>query len=190
MREEVNESGLAKVSSMEIGTSSSHASIADDFKNSMRNLAASVSVVTVGTGIHASGFTATSVISLSVDPPTVLVSINRGSASWPLVQSGRKFAVNVLSSAHFDIAETFAGRSGLKGHERYIDPRWERSSGQVPHLVDALAVIECDLEEVLPRYSHAILIGRVVKVITNSSGRPLVYWQGSYNQLCDRSRQD
>ena len=185
MREDGDGISNALVTSAEIEETRGQASVASDFRNSMRNLAASVSVVTVGTGSEVSGFTATSVISLSVETPTILVTINRSSASWPLVQNGRRFAVNILSSAHLDIAETFAGRRGLKGSDRYVDPRWRQVSERVPHLIDALAVIECDLEEAIQRYSHAILIGRVVRVVSGSSRRPLVYWQGSYNQLSE-----
>lgn len=185
MREDMEGGIDMVVSPVEVEDIDLQVSMATEFKNSMRNLAASVSVVTVGTGDAASGFTATSVVSLSVDTPTILVSLNRNSASWPLVRSAGRFAVNILSAAHFDIAETFAGRRGLKGRERYVDPRWQQAPGRVPRLLDALAVIECDLEEAIERYSHAILIGRVTNVVSGNSRRPLVYWQGGYNRLCE-----
>lgn len=187
MRRDVDTAGSAESHWPEIDFAQQQASIASDFKQSMRNLAAGVSVVTVGTGREASGFTATSVVSLSVDTPTMLVSLNRESTSWPLVQSSRRFAVNILSAAHFDIAETFAGRRGVQGNDRYIDANWRIEPGRVPYLLDALAVIECNLEEALPRYSHAILIGRVVNVMAKMATTPLVYWQGGYNQLCEKS---
>ena len=164
-------------------------SITSAFKNAMRNLAAGVSVVTVGTDDEASGFTATSVVSLSVDTPSVLVSIDSSSASWPILHRSCRFTVNLLSASHHEIAETFAGRRGLRGNQRYVDPRWQRSAGQVPYLLDALAVIECDLEEAIPRYSHVILIGNVVKVAFGGARTPLVYWQGGYNQVRERSRE-
>jgi flavin reductase (DIM6/NTAB) family NADH-FMN oxidoreductase RutF len=106
------------------------------------------------------------------------------SANWSLVQRSRRFAVNILSSAHVDIADTFAGRRGLAGHDRYIDPRWQLGPGRVPRLRDALAVIECELEEAIQRYTHAILIGRVVDVVSDNSRSPLVYWQGGYSHIC------
>lgn len=189
MREDV-EDVVSNSASIEIDRTGAEALGVSDFRSSMRNFATSVTVVSVGAGSEASGFTATSVISLSVDTPTLLVSINRSSANWPLVQRSRRFAVNILSSAHVDIAETFAGRRGLKGHDRYIDPRWQQGPGRVPHLRDALAVIECELEEAIQRYSHAILIGRVVSVVSDNSRCPLVYWQGGYSQLCNRSATD
>ncbi|WP_108395450.1 flavin reductase family protein [Devosia submarina] len=184
MRRDVDTAGGADSHWPEIEFRQAQSSVASDFKKSMRNLAAGVSVVTVGTGSQASGFTATSVVSLSVDTPTLLVSLNRESTNWPLIQTSRRFAVNILSATHLEIAETFAGRRGVKGIDRYIDPNWQMGAGRVPYLLDALAVIECDLEEALPRYSHAILIGRVVNVLAKSTQSPLVYWQGGYNRLC------
>ncbi|KKB80720.1 flavin reductase [Devosia limi DSM 17137] len=148
----------------------------------MRQLAGAVSVVSVGEGAHRTGFTATSVTSLSIDPPSLLVSLNRNSASWPIVQRYRRFTVNILSSAHRQIAETFAGRRGLRGAERYADARWQQH-GQAPALIDALAVIECDLDEAIERHSHAILIGRVLSVSHRTGVDPLVYWQGDYRRL-------
>lgn len=162
LREDIEEAGAFQVASTQIEETLPQVSIANAFRNSMRNLAAGVSVVTVGSGGNSAGFTATSVISLSVDTPTLLVSINRNSASWSLVQSSGRFAVNILSSAHSEIAETFAGRRGLTGSDRYIDPRWQQSAERVPRLIDALSVIECDLEEAITRYSHALLIGREI----------------------------
>ena len=153
------------------------------FRASMRQLAGAVSVVTVGEGANRTGFTATSVTSLSIDPPALLVSLNRNSASWPIVQRDRRFTVNILSSTHQQIAETFAGRLGLKGVDRYADVRWQQRHGQTPALIDALAVIECDLDEAIERYSHAILIGRVLSVTHRAAIDPLVYWQGDYRRL-------
>ncbi len=183
MRDEViDEPGLVAYPSP-IERVDANLSIPGAFRNAMRNLASGVNVVTVGSGSDASGFTATSVVSLSVDPPTILVSLNRSSTNWPLVRRSGHFAVNMLSSSHLEIAETFAGRRGLEGRDRYVDARWQHGPGHAAHLSDALSVIDCVLEEAVERYSHAILIGRVVGAVFNTVKRPLVYWQGGYNEL-------
>ena len=64
----------------------------DLFKDSMRHLAGAVSVITVGRGEDRTGFTATSVSSLSIEPPSILVSLNRSSSSWPVLQRYGTFA--------------------------------------------------------------------------------------------------
>jgi flavin reductase (DIM6/NTAB) family NADH-FMN oxidoreductase RutF len=89
------------------------------FRGGMRQLAGGVSVITVGAGSDRSGMTVTSVSSLSVDPPTLIVSVNRQSSTWPLLLRYRTFGVNVLSARQQDVALRFAGQGGVAGAARY-----------------------------------------------------------------------
>jgi len=93
----------------------------DDFRGAMRHLVGAVSVVTAGRGSDITGMTVTSVSSLSIDPPTLIVSINRESSTWPVLKRYGVFGVNVLTSDQIDIAERFSGQNGLKGRERFED---------------------------------------------------------------------
>src|SRR5437588_10723566 len=90
-----------------------------DFRSGMRHLAGGVSVITVGRGRDISGMTVTSVSSLSVDPPSLIVGINRSSSSWPLLKNYGFFGVNMLSADQLDVAERFTGKAGLKGADRF-----------------------------------------------------------------------
>ena len=163
-------------------TRTSAADVAD-FKAAMRNLAGAVSVITVGVGYERTGFTATSVSSFSVEPPTVLVSLNRDSSSWPVLRSASAFAVNVLSDAQSAVADRFAGRGGVKGNDRYVGWEWEQLESGVLGLQDALAVLDCEIDEIIERRSHALIFGRVRNVTVSPEGAPLLYWQGKYQQL-------
>src|SRR5690606_5127997 len=78
-------------------------------KEALRTLGGGVSVITAGEGAERSGATVTSATALSVDPPRMLVSLNRSSSTWPVVERYRHFAVNVIGAAHQDIANRFAG---------------------------------------------------------------------------------
>ena len=84
--------------------------------------------------------TVTSVSSLSVDPPTLIVCINRESSSWPLVKRHGFFGVNILNADQLDVAERFTGKGGLKGAERFAGAEWITLASGVPLLVGALAV--------------------------------------------------
>ena len=153
---------------------------ASDFRNAMRQLTGGVSVVTAGRGRDISGMTVTSVSSLSVDPPALIVSINRESSSWPLVKRYGFFGVNILTSDQLDIAERFTGKGGLKGVDRFVGARWLTRASGVPLLADALAAIDCEVEDVVERHSHAIVIGRVLDVTVSPRTAALAYWQGQY----------
>jgi flavin reductase (DIM6/NTAB) family NADH-FMN oxidoreductase RutF len=151
-----------------------------DFRNAMRQLTGGVSVITAGKGRDISGMTVTSVSSLSVDPPALIVGINREASSWPLVRRYGFFGVNILTSDQIDIAERFTGRGGLKGADRFAGARWMTRASGVPLLVGALAAIDCEVEDIVERHSHAIVIGRVLDVAVSARTAALAYWQGRY----------
>jgi flavin reductase (DIM6/NTAB) family NADH-FMN oxidoreductase RutF len=151
-----------------------------DFRNAMRQLTGGVSIITAGKGRDISGMTVTSVSSLSVDPPALIVSINRESSSWPLVKRYGFFGVNILTSDQLDIAERFTGKGGLKGADRFAGAHWMTRASGVPLLVGALAAIDCEVEDVVERHSHAIVIGRVLDVAVSARTAALAYWQGRY----------
>jgi flavin reductase (DIM6/NTAB) family NADH-FMN oxidoreductase RutF len=151
-----------------------------DFRSAMRHLAGGVSVITVGRGKDITGMTVTSVSSLSVDPPALIVSINRDSSSWPLLKCHGFFGVNILTADQIDIAERFTGKGGLKGADRFAGAQWITGVAGVPLFVDALAAIECEAEDIVERHSHAIVIGRVLAIQLSSRTAALAYWQGQY----------
>ena len=151
-----------------------------DFRSAMRQLTGGVSVITAGRGRDISGMTVTSVSSLSVDPPALIVSINREASSWPLVKRYGFFGVNILASDQIDIAERFTGKGGLKGAERFSGAKWMTRASGVPLLAGALAAIDCEVEDIVERHSHAIVIGRVLDVAVSARTAALAYWQGRY----------
>src|SRR5882724_11733102 len=152
----------------------------DNFRRAMRQLTGGVSVITAGRGRDISGMTVTSVSSLSLDPPALIVSVNRGASSWPLLKRYGFFGVNILTSDQIDIAERFAGKDGLKGAERFAGAEWTTRASGVPLLVGALAAIDCEIEEIIERHSHAIVIGRVLDVVASQRTAALAYWHGEY----------
>ncbi|MBR0798339.1 flavin reductase family protein [Bradyrhizobium jicamae] len=153
---------------------------ATDFRNAMRHLTGGVAVITAGRGREISGMTVTSVSSLSVDPPSLIVSINRAASSYQLIKRRGMFGVNILTADQLDIAERFTGKGGLKGAERFAGAEWTTRASGVPLLVGALSAIDCEVEETIERHSHAIVIGRVLDVVASRRTAALAYWHGEY----------
>lgn len=153
------------------------------FKQAMRRLIGGVSVITAGSGEARTGLTVTSAISLSLDPPTMLVCVNRNASAWPIIRRERHYCVNVLDARHQHIADRFAGRGGVKGAARYEGARWRRFATGAWGLDDALAVVDCTVEEIIERHSHGIIIGAVKWVHLGGGGEALVYGHGSYRAL-------
>ena len=152
----------------------------DHFRGAMRHLAGGVSVITVGRGKDITGMTVTSVSSLSVEPPTLIVSINRESSSWPLLKRHGFFGVNILTADQIDVAERFTGKGGLKGADRFAGAQWTTRVSGVPLLVGALSAIDCEAEDIIERHSHALVVGRVLDIQASQRTAALAYWQGRY----------
>jgi flavin reductase (DIM6/NTAB) family NADH-FMN oxidoreductase RutF len=152
----------------------------DDFRRAMRHLVGGVSVITVGRAKDITGMTVTSVSSLSVDPPTLIVSVNRESSSWPMLKRYGVFGVNILTADQIDIAERFTSKSGLHGADRFAGAEWITRASGVLLLVGALAAVDCEVEDIVEHHSHAIVIGRVLDAQVSARTAALAYWQGQY----------
>ena len=81
------------------------------------------------------------------------------------------------------LADRFAGRSGVKGAARFEGADWMTLVTGAPLLGDALAAIDCEVEEVLERHTHAIVIGRVAAVRRNDGDPALVHWRSKFQRL-------
>jgi flavin reductase (DIM6/NTAB) family NADH-FMN oxidoreductase RutF len=155
----------------------------DAFRAAMRHLASGICLVTHCVGGVRAGMTATAVASLSLDPPTLIVCVSRAASTYAALARGVAFGVSVLGADHREFAERFAGRTGEEGAERFREGRWLVPPSGAPLLWDALAAFECEVEEIVERNTHAIVIGRVKHAAAASGGGALVYWRGGYDQL-------
>ena len=155
-----------------------------DFRLAMRQLAGGVCIITAEGDAGRTGMTATSVMSVSMDPPEVLLSVNEQSSTWPVIQSTQRLGINVLASHQAALAGNFSGVGGRKGEQRYQGAQWRRSPEGCWLLVGALAALACEVVQVLHHRGHALVIARVGGLqLRSPEGEPLLYWQGDYRQL-------
>ncbi|MDQ8728171.1 flavin reductase family protein [Bradyrhizobium sp. LHD-71] len=158
------------------------ASVAE-FKQAMQQLAGGVAIITAGRDDVVTGMTVSSLVSLSFDPPTVMVSVNRSASSWPLIQNERVFGASILRSDHVALAERFSGGRGLSAPRRFDRKAWTVLSTGAPILRDALAAFDCEVERVVDHRSYSIVIAQVVEVRMSAGGGVLTYWNGNYSGL-------
>jgi len=152
---------------------------ATSLRDAMRHLVSGVCVVTAGVDDDRTGTTVTSATSLSVDPPTMIVCLNRSTAVWPIIRRYRHFCINILAEHQQEIAGRFAGRDGVKGVARYAGTHWSVLTTGASALDEALAAIDCELDHDVEWHSHALVIG-AVKALRTGSGNALVYSHGRY----------
>lgn len=155
------------------------------FKAAMRGLVGTCSLITVGQGAEANGLVVTTGISLTAEPPMVLACINRTSSCWPLLRQYRVFGWQALGADHQALAERFSGTSGVHGPARYEGASWVEAAGATRVLADAPLAFACQVEEMIDRGTHSILIGRVLEIRTNTGRGALLYWQGRYLGLAE-----
>jgi len=148
-----------------------------DAKRALRRLASSVSVVTCRRGGRNYAMTATSISSLSMAPPSMLVCVNRSAVFHGAMQEAREFAINVLSRAHVDVSKICAGGPGPEN--RFDVGAWE-TGGLAPVLADAQAAIICVKEKKLEYGSHTVFLGRILSISVNGDVDPLIYVDGQY----------
>ncbi len=157
-----------------------------DYRHAMRQMAGGVSIVTVGAGDDVAGFTATSVVSVSAEPPALLFSINRETQSYGVLQRRRIFAVNILAASQQAVAEAFSGRSGERGTAKFAHGTWSTMTTGAPTLAGAIATLDCDVDEIIERASNAIVIGlvRSVRMCADPAAESaLAYWRGAYHRV-------
>ena len=99
-------------------------------------------------------------------------------------RSGR-FGVSLLGEAGRDVAVGLSGFGAAKGEDRFRHGSWTTLVPDGSPVADgALVAFECEVEEMIPRHTHMILVGRVVAVADRSEeDRPLLYWQRDYRRL-------
>ena len=147
------------------------------FKNGMRRLSASVSLITVNGAEGRNGMTGTAVCSVSVDPPVLLVSVNKDASIHGLIVERQRFGVNILRPKHRLLADRFS--SGASGEARFAHGRWIEGALGLPVLEDALASFACEVVKTVAVGTHEIFFGQVVGIDV-SEGTPLLYGGGQY----------
>lgn len=141
--------------------------------------ASAVAVVTAQGAEGPSGFLALSATHLSADPPMLMVSIDKRTASLAAVTHAGHFAVNYLPRGEEALADMFGGKTGTRGAERFMPGRWGRLTTGAPILDNAIGALDCRLEDLIERFGTMIAIGRLVNFVQRD-GEPLLYFRGGY----------
>jgi flavin reductase (NADH)/flavin reductase len=157
----------------------------DDFKAGMRRLAAGVSLITTRSADgQRGGLTATAVCSVTAEPPTLLVCVNRRNGSYATIRDAGHFAVNVLGFDDRRLADRFA--SPVPPEQKFDDGIWQTLATGSPVLESALVAFDCKLTQAVEAGTHDILLGRIECVhVRRTEMKPLLFAQGGYGGFAD-----
>jgi flavin reductase len=149
----------------------------------MSQLGAAVHVVTTAGPAGTAGFTATAVSSVSDQPATMLVCVNRRSQVSPILQENRVLCVNTLRAGADSVADVFAGRTRVPMAERFDGASWTELSTGSPVLTEAVVALDCRVIEIKAVATHNVIIAGVVAVRRGRPGPALVYHERAYKQV-------
>ncbi|GAA5033842.1 flavin reductase family protein [Actinopolymorpha pittospori] len=151
----------------------------ETYRAVFRGYATGVSVVTADAGEGPIGFTASSLASVSLDPPLVSFALSTASGCWPVIAAAESVVVNLLGADQHDIAARFATR----GVDRFAGPtRWTRLPTGEPLLVDAPSHLRGVIEHRYPAGDHHLVVARITHA-TYGDHTPLVYHDGRYTTV-------
>jgi flavin reductase (DIM6/NTAB) family NADH-FMN oxidoreductase RutF len=153
----------------------------DDFRDVMARLAASVVVISARLETGFRGLTATSLVSISAEPPMVMVGLERPTLTLNAVVETRAFNVSVLTRSQEFVAERFAGRAPAVAAAWNDIPHHLGANG-IPLIDGCVAWLECKLAQVHEAGDHDICVGEVENAI-KGSGEPLILWDRSFWSL-------
>jgi flavin reductase (DIM6/NTAB) family NADH-FMN oxidoreductase RutF len=171
---------LSDHSSNDMGTETPISS--DLFKETMRLLAGGVCIVASNSNGERRDLTMTAVCSLTPDPPSLIACVNRDAGTHFMMSATRRVSVNILSRDQIGLAHLFSS-SKVRGADRFDERMWIDMANGVPALVDALAVLNCDITHEASVAQDWVFIYEVKAIRLQPDKRPLVYFNRQFCAL-------
>jgi flavin reductase (DIM6/NTAB) family NADH-FMN oxidoreductase RutF len=154
------------------------------FRDVIGRFASGVTIITTRLDDTDLGTTASAVSSLSMDPPMLLVCMNRTSETGQAIHETGRFVVNILGESQADIAKRFATKSPAKFDGVDI----ERRTSDLPHIARALGHLECRVAETATGGTHTVFLSNVERA-TATEGSPLTYYRGRFGRFEDEAQE-
>jgi flavin reductase (DIM6/NTAB) family NADH-FMN oxidoreductase RutF len=150
---------------------------ANQFRTALSRFASGVTVVTTrDREARPHGLTVSAFSSLSLDPPLVLVCIDRSAYIHDALQASGVFVVNILAADQEELSRLFASRAP----DKFEGLGYTRGLADAPVLDHALATIECRLRHTYEGGDHTIFVGEVEHANVREDAPPLLYYRGGY----------
>ncbi len=162
--------------------SSTDAAIGSDtFRRVLGHFVTGITVVTALDGERPFGITVNALSSVSLDPPLVMVALDRRRFLTPIVRAAGRYAVSILSEDQQALSDCFAGAPVEPGREAFCGAAWHAGETGLPLLDGAIATLECTVVETFSAGDHDLFIGRV-DTLENQTHHPmpLLYYRRQY----------
>jgi len=150
----------------------------------MGHFVTGVTVVTALDDGRPAGITVNSLSSVSLEPPLVVIALDRRRIMTPIVRATGRYGVSILSEDQQALSVCFAGAAVEPGREAFCGAPWHPGVTGVPLLDGAIATLECTVVETFSAGDHDLFIGRV-EAVANDTHRPmpLLYYRRRYLRI-------
>jgi flavin reductase (DIM6/NTAB) family NADH-FMN oxidoreductase RutF len=157
---------------------------ADVFRRVMGHFVTGVTVVSALDGAQPFGITVNALSSVSLDPPLVMVALDRRRFLTPIVRAAGRYAVNILSEDQQALSDCFAGAPVTPGRDAFCGAAWHPGETGLPLIDGAIASLECSVVETFSAGDHDLFIGRV-DTLANEPDHPmpLLYYRRRYLRI-------
>lgn len=153
------------------------------FRDAMARLGAAVNVITSDGPAGLAGCTASAVCSVTDDPPTLLLCLNRSSVNNASFKTNGVVCVNTLGHAHEELSGVFAGRTGVDIGGRFAAAQWQRGTTGAPILADASVAFDCTVSQCVEVGTHTVFFCEVQEIRLGPADQGLIYFGRSYHRL-------
>lgn len=153
------------------------------YRDAMSRLGAAVNVVTTDGPAGRTGFTASAVCSVTDDPPTLLVCMNRGSEHNADFQGNRVLCVNTLTGAQQELSPVFGGQTDVDLDGRFAGASWSTLTTGSPVLQDAAASFDCRIVQVTEVGTHSVFFCEVDAIAAAPGYEGLIYFGRAYHRI-------
>ena len=157
--------------------------LVSDFRHAMRRLAATVTLVTTSDADgQRYGMLATSVTSVTMEPPMLLVCVSRSAHVHPALMARKRMCINVLLDEQAELVRAFS--SSLPHDERFANVDCENhTTFGLPYLRNAQALFFCEIDQLVEAGTHSVVLARVLESRAMDAVRPMVYVDGRMSHL-------
>jgi flavin reductase len=153
------------------------------YRDAMARLGAAVNIVTTDGPSGRHGMTASAVCSVTDDPPTLLVCINRSSSSNTVLKANNVLCINVLDSHHAALSARFAGGAATMDARFGDESLWTELETGSPALKDAAVALDCRIVSITEVGTHSVFFCEVADVQVAGGGGALIWFNRAYHPI-------
>lgn len=154
----------------------------ETFRQTMRLLAGGVCIAATEQDGQRLGLTVTAVCSVTLEPPTIILCVNRTAGAHDPIRARRRIAISVLASDQLELAERFSS-SEVKGCARFQGSKWTDMATGTPAAVDALAALDCEIVQDMPIGQHSVFVCDFKAARLGAGKPPLVHFDRALREL-------